>query len=77
MRRPEQDCSLRGRTGADRGLMPSAVQPLATLQAAIEAVEAEVGEGDPCRRLYDPLGGPNHADEESAGSGPLDQGRLP
>ena len=31
----------------DEPLAPSSVQPLATLQAAIEAVAAEVGEGDP------------------------------
>ena len=31
----------------DEPLMPSTVQPLATLQAAIMAVEVEVGEGNP------------------------------
>ena len=31
----------------DEPLSPSSVEPLATIQGAIEAVEAEVGEGDP------------------------------
>ena len=46
-RRRELIDALAAGLADDEPLSPSSVEPLATIQGAIEAVEAEVGEGDP------------------------------
>ena len=46
-RRRELVDTLAAGLGPDEPLMPSTVQPLATIQGAIDAVQNEIGEGDP------------------------------
>ena len=46
-RRRELAIDLAVGLGPDEVLIPSAMQPLAAIETAIQAVAAEVGEGDP------------------------------